>query len=152
MIKFLVGEDAFEPTRKFGDAGYDFYVPKDFPGKLLCKGEDICINTYIRANIPENRALIAFNKSGVATKKHLQVGACVVDSSYMGEIHIHVFNWGNEPVFIEGGDKLAQFVPIKIEPEVGYCYDGTRCPLEQFYAGKQSERGEDGFGSTGDKA
>lgn len=152
MIKFLIGKDAYEPKRNFGDAGYDFFVPKDFGGRGLEPGEDLLINTHIRVNMPENRALIAFNKSGVATKKHLQVGACVVDSSYMGEIHIHVFNWSKKAQTIMAGDKLVQFVPIKIEAEVANSYDGTRCTVEQFYYGRTSQRGEGGFGSTGDKA
>jgi len=32
--------------------------------------------------IPEGYALIYFNKSGVASKKHLHVGASVVDENY----------------------------------------------------------------------
>ena len=37
----------------------------------------------------------------VATKKNLQVGACVVDCGYQGEVHIHLTNVGFEPTNIE---------------------------------------------------
>ena len=150
MIEFYVGEHGIAPTKVFGDAGFDFYVPSDFISCWIIPGDDILINTKIRSKFPENRALIAFNKSGVATKKQLQVGACVVDSSYQGEIHIHLYNWGTKSICIESCDKLVQFVPIKIEPREAKFTDGTYTSVENFY-GTVSDRGEGGFGSTGDK-
>jgi len=150
-VQFYVGKEGIVPTRNFGDAGFDFFVPKDFSTKLLAPGEDVLINTHIRSKLPNNIALVAFNKSGVATKKHLQVGACVVDSSYQGEIHIHVFNWGSTSILIEAKDKLVQFVPLQIEDEEAiYCFE-EYTPLEEFFTCK-TERGSEGFGSTGDKA
>jgi dUTP pyrophosphatase len=84
------------------------------------------------------------NKSGVATKKRLQVGACVVDCDYQGEIHIHVFNSGKEMVEIKPGDKLVQFVltPI-IKAKL------IECETEEQVFPTQTERGAGGFGSTG---
>ena len=105
------------------------------------------INTHVRSKLSSNIALIAFNKSGVATKKHLQVGACVVDSSYQGEIHLHVFNWGKEPVILMKSDKLVQFVPVVFDATAPSYKTGFT--KEEFY-GTASERGEGGFGSTGD--
>lgn len=159
MIEFYVGKGGIAPTRKPEDAGFDFYIPEDWKpygdeqtARFLKPGEGILINTKIRSKFNCNKALIAFNKSGVATKKYLQVGACVVDSGYQGEIHIHVFNWSNDcEVVLRAGDKLVQFVLIDIDvldQENHYEDDVT---VEEFY-GQISERGEGGFGSTGDKA
>ena len=75
-----------------GSAGIDFFVPEDFP-KDLCTiqpNERFFIPSGIKANVPDGFALIAFNKSGVALKKGLLVGASVVDSDYQGEIHLHL--------------------------------------------------------------
>ena len=83
-------------------------------------------------------------------RNNFKVGACVVDSSYQGEIHIHLYNWGTKSICIESGDKLVQFVPIKVEPEGAKFTDGTYTTPEEFY-GTVSDRGEGGFGSTGDK-
>ena len=150
-IEFYVGKGGIAPTRKLGDAGFDFYIPEGHPTVLLAPGKDILINTRIRSKLAENIALVAFNKSGVATKKHLQVGACVVDRSYQGEIHIHVFNWGDGTILLGPKDKLVQFVPMNIsEDEPTICYEGETS-LEEFYP-TSSERGAGGFGSTGDKA
>lgn len=150
-VQFYVGKGGIAPTRKLGDAGFDFYVPEDQPSFLLTPGEGQLINTHIRSKLLENIALVAFNKSGVATKKHLQVGACVVDRSYQGEIHIHVFNWGTENVLIEAGDKLVQFVPLVINEEEPVIFHEEDTSLEEFFP-ETTERGTGGFGSTGDKA
>ena len=150
-VEFYVEKGGIAPTRKLGDAGFDFYIPEGHPTILLAPGKDVLINTRIRSKLAENIALVAFNKSGVATKKHLQVGACVVDRSYQGEIHIHVFNWGDATILLEPKDKLVQFVPMNIsEDEPTICYEGETS-LEEFYP-TSSERGAGGFGSTGDKA
>ena len=155
-IKFYIGKGGIAPTRNTGDAGYDFYIPKNWSpyeggeGIFLKPSEGILINTKIRSKIPFGQALIAFNKSGIATKKYLQVGACVVDNSYQGEIHIHVFNWGLQDIYLQRGDKLVQFVPIQINENVAYNLYEDELSVEEFY-GAPSKRGSKGFGSTGDK-
>lgn len=152
MIEFYLEIGGIAPKRNKGDAGFDFYVPANYSRpSCLNPGEDILINTRVRSKFPKDIALIAFNKSGVATKKKLSVGACVVDSSYQGEIHIHLFNLGKDTIYIQPGDKLVQFVPIKIDCEESMNYVSTNFSLEEFY-GEKSERGSGGFGSTGDKA
>lgn len=97
------------PTRGTGlSAGLDFYIPEDFEAKQIRPGESINIPSGIKAQIPRGRALIMFNKSGVATKRQLQVGDCVVDEDYQGEIHLHVMNVGKEVVILKPGMKLVQ--------------------------------------------
>ena len=93
-----------------GSAGIDFFVPNDFKVVDLAPGEDINIPSGIRAIVPRGLALIAFNKSGVSTIQKFQVGACVVDSDYTGEIHLHVFNYGENMQTIIPGQKLVQFI------------------------------------------
>ena len=103
------------------------------------------IPSGIKVNVPEGYALIAFNKSGVATKKGLQVGACVVDCGYQGEIHIHLVNVGQEFAQLNPGDKVVQFVLIKLgDPVI------QQVSEDDLYE-KESNRGEGGFGSTGTK-
>ena len=169
MIKFLVTGDGIAPKRAHGDAGFDFYVPKYSDALVdeintksnrklslvkddnkevkikLYPHEDVLIPTYVYSQFPSNIALVAKNKSGVATKQKLNVGACVVDSSYQGVIHVHVTNVSSEPQFIEFGKKIVQFVPFLIddsEPEVF-----TDLKPEEFFNNK-SNRGAGGFGRT----
>ena len=123
-------------------AGIDFFVPSGVR-ETLGPGRSCLIPSGIKANVPENHALIAFNKSGVAVKKNLHVGACVVDEDYQGEIHINLTNVGNETVQIEPGEKIIQFVLVPIS------YREVFLVEEEDLFESSTERGSGGFGSTG---
>ena len=125
-------------------AGIDFFVPEGI-NETLGPGKSCLIPSGIKANVPDNHALIAFNKSGVAVKKKLHVGACVVDEDYQGEIHINLTNVGNETVHIESGEKIIQFVLVPVT------YDEVSIVDENNLFDHTSERGSGGFGSTGTK-
>lgn len=136
------------PTRGTSlSAGIDFYIPDDFPGvHSLMPGDDVNIPSGIKAKIPHGYALIFKNKSGVAVKRGLQVGACVVDEDYQGEIHLHVRNIGQDVQFLEPGEKLVQALLIPVLYEDVEVVDSLSDLFEE-----ETERGEGGFGSTGTK-
>lgn len=132
-IKLFVNGDVKTPERKFGDAGIDFFVPnktkqfiKDLENKNpkslrlvnegieLYPGKDILIPTYIHSRFSSKWCLRASNKSGIATKQKLRIGAEIIDSSYEGIIHVHLFNDGESVQIIKYGQKIVQFVPIKV--------------------------------------
>ena len=147
-MKITKIRDVKTPTRGTqGSAGIDFYVPNDYPSDLcsITPGDRFFIPSGIKANVPSGFALIAMNKSGVALKKGLMVGACVVDSDYQGEIHLHLVNTSSKTVKIEPGDKLTQFLLIPVD----------HCEVEVVAENRLFEstpvRGSGGFGSTGIK-
>ena len=147
MQKLLIAKtrDVKTPTRGTDkSAGLDFYVPNDFPGThYLAQGQDVNIPSGIKVRVPENTALIVKNKSGQALKKGLQVGACVIDEDYQGEIHIHVRNIGLDVVEIKPGEKLVQVLIIPIiylEPEL---------VNDEDLFEETTIRGDGAFGSTG---
>lgn len=145
-MKITKIRDVKTPTRgTIGSAGIDFYVPNDYPNSLrrIEPNEAFFIPSGIKANVPEGYALIAFNKSGVALKKGLTVGACVVDSDYQGEIHLHLINTSYKAVTIEPGEKLTQFLLIPVD----HCSVEVVDETDLFV--NESERGTGGFGSTG---
>lgn len=148
-MKFIKTREVKTPAYgTIGSAGIDFFVPWDFPEQRLKSGDDVLIPSGIKARVPDGYALIAHNKSGIATKKRLQVGACVVDSDYQGEIHIHVYNTKNEgSVEIAPGMKLVQFLLIPIAH--ADLIEGST--LEEVFP-TESERGDGGFGSTDAKS
>ncbi len=125
-------------------AGIDFFVPEGIFAKLS-PGQSCLIPSGIKANVPAGHALVAFNKSGVAVKKNLYVGACVVDEDYQGEIHIHLNNSGLEDAEISPGDKIIQFVLLPVFYDII-----EEVSLEDLYE-EESIRGAGGFGSTGEK-
>ena len=145
-MKFTRIRDVKSPTRANStDAGIDFFIPNDFDKEILEPGEKILIPSGVRVNVPEGYALVAFNKSGIATKRDLQVGACVVDHGYQGEVHIHVFNYGNDQQHLHAGDKIVQFVLLPLgDPAIEEVNE------EELYT-SISSRGTGGFGSSGTK-
>lgn len=125
-------------------AGIDFFMPNDAKKIELAPSEDCLIPSGIIVQVPPGCCLIAFNKSGVATKKNLQVGACVVDEDYQGEIFIHLRNIGNGWETIEPGDKIVQFLLTPV------LYRGIEVVDGPVHV-ELSERAAGGFGSTGVK-
>ena len=129
------------------DAGIDFFIPSDFPSTVLEHGDDVLIPSGIKVSIPEGYALVANNKSGIAQKRKLTIGAAVVDEPYQGEIHLHLINSGKNTTTVNPGDKIVQFLLEKQE----YALIEEVFSEEELYGGVVTSRGARGFGSTGEK-
>lgn len=163
MLKYYKVFDVKSPSRgTTRSAGIDFYVPEfteEFKKLFIEKNptiaydsSQICLYPHERVNIPsgikveipEGYALIAFNKSGIATKTGLDIGASVVDEDYTGIVHISLTNTTDNPIFIKYGQKIVQFVLIPVN------YAGLlEVDSEDILFTRASERGAGGFGSTG---
>ena len=106
--------DVLTPTRANpSDAGLDVYFcPEDssLTGKWLEPGESGLFQTGLKFGVPHGYMLEVKNRSGNAAKRHLLVGACVVDSGYDGEVFVNLHNVGNERQLIEKNMKIAQLV------------------------------------------
>lgn len=111
---------------------------------LLSPGARILIPSGIKMKGHENIALIAFNKSGIASKKGLSALACIVDEDYEGELHINVVNTSSNIVEICENEKLIQFLEIHVDYSTL-----NEMPLEELFTNSDSQRGEGAFGSTG---
>lgn len=162
------------PTRAHEfDAGIDFFVPEDlteeimkskfetsgsFPETVvnedgiikdfkLKPGDSVLIPSGIKMKVPAGYMLQFNNKSGIATKRGLMVGASVVDIGYEGECHINLYNVSRHDAVISAGDKICQGILVKV---------GFQIPVEaeneeDLYGTERSERGAGGFGSSGVK-
>ena len=129
------------------DAGFDFFAPMDMDEVVVFPGKDYLVQTGVRVGVPKGWALLGVNKSGVATKKKLTLGAKLVDSGYTGELGIHLVNIGDVPAKICPGDKIAQFMLIPI----GITEVEEMTEEEYWRRNHDAERGSNGFGSTGEK-
>lgn len=146
-IKFLRVREVKIPTRgTIESAGIDFYIPTYSNPIIIEPRKRALIHTGIKVNIPKGYALIAFNKSGIAVKKNLQIGACVVDSDYQGEIFVHLYNTGLTEVTLNPDEKFIQFLLLPV-PETTLNEVFTE---EHLYA-STSERGGGCMGSTNNK-
>jgi len=152
------------------DAGIDFFCPtidekfmEDFgnieanegigsygtDGINIPPGANAVIPAGIKIGIPYGHMGLFLNKSGVATKMKLLIGAQVIDTFYSGEVHIDLHNVSSDYVKVVPGMKLAQMVIVPaIAAQPILCSDE-----EDLYREMKSEnyRDEGGFGSTDKK-
>jgi dUTP pyrophosphatase len=85
------------------------------------------------------------NRSSVASKLNLIVGACVIDSGYDGEVFVNLHNIGRETRVIQDGDKIAQLVMM---PVVHFQSRENRDGDLYNYPITISNRGDGALGST----
>jgi len=130
--------DAIIPDRANpGDAGMDVYALED---AVIKAGEDYVFPLGWSCAIPDGWALIMKEKSGRAVKDKLDVGACVIDSGYRGEVHCHLFNNSRKiNVPIKKGEKIAQVILVPI-------WNGTPEIVDEL---DETQRGSGAFGSSG---
>ena len=135
-IKIKLDPGAFMPERAHeNDAGYDLRSP--VTGRLYA-GEAVVIDTGVHVEIPAGYVGMLKSKSGLNVV-HDIVGEGVIDSGYTGSIRVKLYNHGTESYVIEEGDKISQLVILPIiTPE-----------LELVAHLDETERGDNGFGSTG---
>ena len=146
---FRVRENAKLPTRAHdGDAGMDLYycsAKGDFTSISIRPGETALFPTGIKAEVPKGFMLEVKNKSSIAARKQLLVGACVVDSGYDGEIFVNLHNTGLQTQWFKDGDKVAQGVLIPV----------NLCEIEEVSNPNKlnidSTRGDGALGSTGSR-
>ena len=138
----LVHEDAKIPSYAYpSDSGFDLRstIEINIPpfGRSL-------IPTGIKLSIPEEYEIQVRPKSGLALNQGLTVlnTPGTVDSGYVGEIKVIVFNTNNETVTISKGMKIAQAVLCPV-----VC--GKYVSLELTNKVEDKDRGDKGFGSTG---
>lgn len=140
--------NAFDPQRANpSDAGMDvFYSPEEDRQAITIEpGDSKVIPTGLRFGVPHGYMLEVKNRSSVAAKRSLIVGACVVDSGYDGEIFVNLHNIGKETQYVRGGDKIAQLVMI---PVVNF--RATQSSSGDLYRNPItiSDRGDGALGST----
>ena len=147
-VKFSVisGRIVKTPVRAHSDdAGIDIFAPLDMEDVIIKPNESYLVKTGLKCICPDGYAMIVMNKSGVAVKKNLIRGACVIDENYRGEIGIHLINVGKENQVIKAGDKIVQVLLLP----VGY-HDIEIIPEDEYMKYSETSRGEGAYGSTGD--
>ena len=99
------------------------------------------VPTGVAVAIPPGMAGLVLPRSGLAFRHGI---SCVnapglVDPNYRGELMVILVNLGLEPFVAEAGDRIAQLLLVPyVLPE-----------LEVVSSLSETERGADGFGSSG---
>lgn len=143
-IKYKVlNELAKEPTRGSEyAAGYDLYAATDREISLFPHTTQL-IGTGLAFELPNGYFGAVYARSGLASKKGLRPANCVgvVDSDYRGEVMVALHNDSDHIMTIDAGERIAQLV---LMPYVNMTF-------EQVEELNTTNRGEGGFGSTGNK-
>lgn len=135
-IKIKLDRGAFIPTRAHGtDAGADLRSPIDTV--VPARGSRV-IDTGVHIQLPRDCVGMLKSKSGLNVKYGI-TSEGVIDEGYTGPIKVKLYNHGEKDYVIERGDKITQLVVV---PCRYLCFD-----IVDYL--EDSERGGDGFGSTG---
>lgn len=101
------------------------------------------IPTGLYIELPEGYEAQVRPRSGLALKHQITVlnSPGTIDADYRGEIGVIIINHSDVPFSIEPGDRIAQLVFSKYE----------RAEFVEVEELSETERGEGGFGHTGNK-
>lgn len=124
-----------------GAAGLDLRALIDAPLTLEA-GQSELIGTGIALYIqdPQYAGLI-LPRSGLGHKHGLVLGNLVglVDADYQGELKVSLWNRSQQAYCVQPGERIAQYVLVPV----------LHAQMQFVQAFASSERGADGFGSTG---
>ena len=137
-----IHEDAVDPFYNYeSDSGFDLHSVEEITLEPLGRG---LVPTGLVFGIPEEYEVQVRPKSGLALKQGLTVlnTPGTVDQGYTGEIKVIVINMSNIAQTIEFGDKVGQAV---LCPVVA----GKWVNLKRVLDINEKDRGDNGFGSTG---
>ena len=117
------------------DAGYDIRTPHSF---LLRRSDMVMVHTGIHVNIPVGFYGELASKSGLCRDSEITTEAGIIDSGYTGEICV-ILKSGMKQRYFEAGDKITQLI----------IHELPYTELEAVDILPHTDRGADGFGSTG---
>lgn len=135
-MKIMLDEGAKMPTRAHTwDGGLDLYSMED--GYIRCN-QSRTFNTGTHIQIPEGCVGLVKSKSGLMVNHGITTDG-TIDAHYTGPIKVCLFNNGGSKYEVKAGDKIAQLVILPC----------VLPPLELVDSLEETDRGENGFGSTG---
>ena len=121
-------------------AGMDLRVALDAP-VTLAPGERALLPTGLKLAIPIGYEVQIRPRSGLAIKHGITMlnSPGTIDADFRGELHLIAINHGQASFTIHHGDRMAQMVVQKVE-------QARLNPVREL---DETQRGEQGFGSTG---
>lgn len=104
-------------------------------------GCSTAFDTSLAFEIPHGYVLMVYSRSGHGFSKGIRLSNStgVIDSDYRGEVKVKLHNDSNTAFRVNVGDRIAQAMLVEL-PNVHFM---------QLNKLSETERGENGFGSTG---
>lgn len=121
-----------------GDAGFDLCITEDV--RLEPNASAVC-GLGFACEIPSGCVGLVFPRSGLGAHYGvtLRNSVGVIDSGYRGEVCASLVNLSCDTVFLPKGSRVCQMVVVPFAP----------CDMHEVDNLTDTERGADGFGSTG---
>lgn len=136
-----INSDAILPIRATSSsAGLDLCacIEKDIK---INPGETVKVNTGVAIALPDNTVGLIFGRSGLGIKFGIAPANAVgvIDSDYRGELIVGLHNFSSQVYEVKNKERIAQLVVVPIEIPKLILKDEL----------PETNRGENGFGSTG---
>lgn len=136
IVRRLTSKASLPVRGSPGAAGYDLAASE---ATIVPAGTRALVSTGISIALPAGVYGRVAPRSGLATKRSVDVGAGVIDNDYRGEVKVLLVNNGDGDLMVAVGDRVAQLVLEKFE--VAEVVEVDELDM--------TERGAGGFGSTG---
>lgn len=143
MAKVLYYEGTLEKSR-FKDAAFDLEADGDF---IVEPNTTVKIPTKVsRISLPEGTVGLVSSRSGLALNSDFIVfnAPGVIDENYRSTICVIGRNFGDKPLEIKDGDRIAQLLILELAQGISM----VRSKYDEHFA-PVDDRGEQGFGSSG---
>ena len=135
-MKIMLDAGATMPTRAHrNDAGLDIYARES---QVVPAKESAVFDTGVHIELPQNTVGFLKSKSGLNVK-HGITSEGVIDVGYTGSIKVKLYNNSGYDYTVNAGDKISQLVILPM----------LTLDLELVDELDKTERGSNGFGSTG---
>ena len=105
----------------------------------IAPGQRAAVSTGIKIKPPRGSYVRLAGRSGLSFNHGLFVISGVIDSDFLGVVQVLLFNSGNKSINVKIGDRIAQAIVEKYK----------KCSIIEAKIVDDTERGEHGFGSTG---
>jgi dUTP pyrophosphatase len=139
-IKIKLFDEKCMPYKKRkSDSGFDLRARLDNRIVIPPHGSSDLIPSGVAIELPIGYEAQVRPRSGLGVKYDIVSLLGTIDSEYRGEIGIKLFNFSYKPFVVRPYERICQLVIQKVElPEI-----------EVVDELKQTDRGQNGFGSTG---
>ncbi len=141
-LKYTNESENKEPEYAYeSDSGFDLRSTEEL---WIQANSRSLISTGLKFDIPDGYEIQVRSKSGLALNQGLMVlnSPGTVDSGFLGEVKVILFNTTNERIKIEKGQKIAQAVLCPV-------LSGKWVDLIKVGELEEKDRNSNSFGSTG---
>lgn len=123
-----------------GAACFDISTTDAKPVRALCTET---YSTGLAFEVPEDHVMLVFSRSGHGFNDDIRLANCVgvIDSDYRGELKVKLTSDATSSKTFAVGDRIAQAMVLPV----------SQVSFVEVQELSSTERGEGGFGSTGEK-